>query len=590
MNKFRIFFSCLLAILLFFPACDSDPKDSETTQKTEWKNNDNTVRYRLPSGPRNLNPVAPRSGYDLMILHYMFQYPLDFSEETLKMEPQLVKTYPTMEEGEDGPSFTYEILEEAVWDNGTPVTGHDYAFTLKALFNPHVPSGGIRDYLIHIKDVLVDEANPKKFTVTTRRKYILAEPTISNVYVMPAHHYDPNGLMSKYALADLTDLESGAKLAETEADLKTFAEQLTSPALSRENIQGSGPYKFVEWVDKQKVVVAKKENWWGDALADGNSLLEAYPDTIQFLFIRDDNTLAAALKDESIDATASVNTKIFKDLIADDFIKERYNSYTPETFNFSYAGFNSKRPKMADPRVRRAIAHLTNLDEVIESYYEGYGVRVAIPFPKEAPYYNNDLSIIKYDVEKAKNLLAEAGWVDSDGDGILDKEIDGEKTQLSIKLMHGGTKFSTDYGQYFADKAKEAGVEILPEEVNFREMVGTKLPARDFDMFSATGSADPLAAMDPYQLWHTDNDKPDGYNRSGFGTPESDKLIEEIRVTLNDDKRHEMMRELQKMIYDFQPWIIYFAPKERVLIHKRFEGKATKLKPGLFVNRLKLKK
>lgn len=594
MNLFSKLLTVLLVSSIFCFSCKTDPKEKPETAKVEYKHNDNTVRFRLPADAAFMNPCYMK-GYEFFVLEYIFPYLMDFDPETIQMRPFLIKSLPevkamTHSGNIEGQAITFELLDEAVWDDGKPVTGHDYAFTIQALFNPKVPSDAITSFLEHIYDVQVDEDNPKRFTVLTRYKYILAEATLGNMMILPKHIYDPTGLMDGIAIPDLTDPDKAEALAKNNPKIDEFATQFTSPKYNREIVSGCGPYKFVEWVDKQKIVLAKKENWWGTQLASQNSMLEAKPDTIIFMPIKDDNAVIAAIKDEAVDVVSSINSNLFNGLKEDKAVAEKYNFYTPETFNFFYTILNRKSPKLADKRVRRALAHLLEIDKLVEVVYGGYGTPIASPFPAEAPYYRKDLKPIQLDLKKAVALLDEAGWSDTDNDGVRDKEIDGEKMKLSLTYLSTGTLFSKNFAETMKNNGAKVGIEILTEEISFRSILRERLPARDFDMAGMQGAADPLATMDPKQLWHTDSDTPAGSNRSGFGTPETDALIDQIRVTLDNEKRYEMMGRLQEIIYEDQPWLMLFAPQERVVIHKRFKGEPSKVKPTIHPQHLELQK
>ncbi|MBK9015521.1 MAG: hypothetical protein IPM82_16440 [Saprospiraceae bacterium] len=134
-------------------------------------------------------------------------------------------------------------------------------------------------------------------------------------------------------LKDLTDPVKAAPLAADPA-LQQFADAYTSPKFAREINAGSGPYKLAEWVDDQRVVLAKKQNWWGEKLAGQYPLLQAYPDTIIFLPIEDDVAAIAAIKDESVDMATELNAKQFTELRQVDFVQKIYNFFTPPTYTY----------------------------------------------------------------------------------------------------------------------------------------------------------------------------------------------------------------------------------------------------------------
>ncbi len=109
----------------------------------------------------------------------------------------------------------------------------------------------------------------------------------------------------------------------------------------------------------------------------------------------------------------------------------------------------------------------------------------------------------------------------------------------------------------------------------------------DFEVFAGAWAQEPLPD-DPKQVWGTESAAPGGSNRMGFGNAESDRLIEEIRTTLDEDLRNQLLRKFQEILYEAQPGIFMFAPQERIVISKKFDAEATPLRPGFFLNTFKL--
>jgi ABC-type transport system substrate-binding protein len=200
----------------------------------------------------------------------------------------------------------------------------------------------------------------------------------------------------------------------------------------------------------------------------------------------------------------------------------------------------------------------------------GYAEKVVGPFHTSRPYYHKDLPLIEEDLEKARDLLKKAGWKDSNGNGIVDKEIDGELTELKLEYLSSKAGVTGQkIGTIFKSKARQVGVdiELVVKEGNKVAEARTK---RDFDLFTSGWSQDP-SIDDPYQNWHTDSDTPSGGNRFGFGNEESDKIIEEI-------------------IYDEQPFIFLMIPSGRMAINKKFDFIPSVRKPWIFENKFRLKK
>lgn len=575
--------------LLLLASCGSEPPREEVT----FKNTDNTVYARLPSEPDHLNPLITINTYAGIVNSLLFSNLLAFDPQSLELEPQLAKAPAEITQIEEGPytggvAYTFEIFEEAAWDDGAPVTAHDVAFTLKALFNPLVNSGPIRSYLEFVRDIRIDPENPRRFTVLTDRPYIIAEAAISNTVVLPRRTYDPEDLLSNYALSQFTDPAEAAQLAQ-DADIQRFAELFNSPAYARDpgKISGSGAYRLETWETSQRIVLTRKKDWWADGLAGDDRLLDARPDKIVFRIVPEQVTALAALKDESLDAGSQLDTKDFIDLQQNEAFTRRFNLHSPPTLTYYYIGINTRDPKLTDQRVRRALAHLVDVDELIRSLYNGLAERTVGPFHPAKSYYHDSLPLIDFDLARARELLAEAGWQDSNGNGIVDKEIDGERTELKLRyLASAGSQFAQNLALLLQDNFRKAGIELTVDSKEYSVLIDD-LKRRDFDLFGSGWGQSPVVD-DPKQIWHTDSDTPDGANRVGFGDAESDALIEEIRVTLDPAQRAQLYRRFQEIVYEEQPYIFLFTPQERIVISKRFAAEPSVLRPGFFVNEFDL--
>ena len=575
-------------------SCNRDQAEQQADENTVEYSKENIATVRLPAEPDKINPLITTSVYSRIVYEPIFLYLLQFDPQSLEIAPQLAKSRPQIEELTDGPfaggvSYTFEILDEAVWDDGTSILAKDFEFTLKVLFNPLVNAAPVRAYLEFIRDIEIDADNPKKFTVYTNQKYIVGEAAIGNIPIYPTYVYDKEGLMSDYALSDLTDPDKSAELSEDE-NIKAFADIFNSAEYGREkgNVVGSGAYSFESWESGQRIVLKKKKNWWGDKL--DNPLLAAYPDQITYKIIPDQTTTVAAIKAQEIDVTAQIDAKDFTDMKDDEMVNKYFNLYSPTALQYYYIGMNTKdrTGKLSDKRVRRALAHLVDVDQLINDLFYGLAERTVGPIHPSKSYYNKDLKPIEYNVEKAQSLLAAAGWEDSDGNGILDKEIDGEQVDLKISYITTSTsKFGRSLAEILTANFKKAGVELDVELLEFRQLI-ERLRSRDYEMNSGGWGQDPVPA-DLKQIWHTESDRPDGSNRVGFGNAESDALIDQIRVTLNEDERVDMYMRIQEVVYEEQPYIFLFSPRERIAIHKRFNTTVTSLRPGYIINDFQLK-
>ena len=582
-QKSLIFFIPLICILLLF-GCDAGVD--------EYSNN--TVTVRLPAEPDRLNPILSTSGYASQVESHLFMSLLNFDPESLELTPYLAVSRPeiteiTAGEYKGGFAYQFEIHKEATWDDGQPVTAEDYIFTMKAILNPKVQAPAYRAYFNFLKDIKTDTAVSKKFTVYTSTSYILAEAALGNIAVYPEHLYDPEGLMKTVSFKMLANQDSANIVAQRNTLLGKFAEVFNAPDYSREKglINGCGAYQFEEWITGESIVLNRKKDWWGDQIADQYPLLKALPDKIVYRPVADAATAVTLLKSQEIDAMGDIQTEAFLELSDNELVRQYYNLQTPSRIAYYYIGLNSNRPALEDKTVRRAVAHLLDLDAVSQNVLHGMATSVVGPIHPAKPYYHKGLQPIPFDPEKAKTLLAGAGWADNDGDGWLDKFIDSEKVDFEISYKYTiGNEVAQHIGLLLKEQAQKAGIKIdlIPKE--FSELVADTRK-RDFDLYYLAWSNLPTLD-DLRQTWHTQSDTPKGSNKVGFGNARTDAIIDSIRMEMDEQKRNELYHRIQEIIYDEQPYIFLFAPKERIAIHKRFEAETSVKRPGFFENHFKL--
>ncbi len=583
---------CLLSLVLLLPACKTDPKPK--TEKSEIKEA-YTVVSRLRGEPDRLSPCLTSKAWSMQVSTHVF-FPLIEFHPNGELTPILANSRAEITEITEGPwkggtDYTFEIREEATWDNGKPVLASDYLFTLKTIMNPKVGGAApiYRSYISVIKDVKIDANNPRKITMSIYPRYIRGEYVSGGLGVLPEHVYDAQGLMANIAYKDLADPKKAKKMAQENANLQKFADVFISEKYSRELAEGCGAYKLEEWVAGQQVVLKKKDNWWGDALADEVPMLSAYPDKIIYKSVPDATATISMMKNGEIDVAAQLPNTMFTELLKDEAMKEKYYLSTPKMLLYNYLGINNRIPKLSDKRVRRALAHSLDMDAVIKVIKDGMASPIVGPIPPSAEYYHKGLKVLSLDIEKAKALLKEAGWADSNNNGIVDKTIDGQLEELNVSIVSSPNNFvSENIALVFKSNAKKAGIGVSLEtkEIN---LLRSDIRNGNFEMFAAGAGVD-LDLYDPYQVWHTDNAIPGGGNRIGFGTPESDKLIEEIRTTLDKEKRNQLYMKFQELIYDETPIIFLYNSKDCLAISKRFEEMPSSLKsPGFFENHFKLK-
>jgi ABC-type transport system substrate-binding protein len=582
-NNMKIRYFFFVCLLVF--ACKNNQK----------KLLPNIINVRLEGELNQLNPILTTKAFCKQVEGQLFMPLLGYDAETLELYPVLATSRPTIQvitEGAfvGGRKYIFEIRPEAKWDDGQAVVADDFVFTLKAFLHPEIGHPGLRSFLSFIKSITIDPSNAKKFTVLTDVSINLAEEVIGMMAVYPKHIYDPTGILENYSIDIFTNRDIIRDKVESDSLLHQFAERFKQSGFSTTSgqVNGCGPYAIAEWIPGQRIILKKKDHWWAACLGESNPAFKYYPDELVYHFMEENITLATLLKEQKIDVSAAIDPLIFDELKKSEFIRESYNFFTPVSSAYYFISFNTKNPKLADKQTRKAISHLLNIEETIRIAMNGYATRTVGPILPVKPYYNKELKPIGFSIEKAKVLLKAAGWTDQDQNGILEREIDGTLTDLSIKYKYtSNNTVAEKVGFLLKDNAAKAGIEvILTPLANDKLIEDTR--SRDFELYCSQWSQPP-GLDDLSGIWHTESDTPRGFNKAGFGNAKTDALIEAINIVLDEEKRTEMYDEIQQIIYEEQPYVFLFVPTERIIIHKRFDAKTTNLRPGYFENTFRMR-
>jgi peptide/nickel transport system substrate-binding protein len=543
------------------------------------------IRIYHPSDPDGLHPYNTVSAHAATIKENIFMSLFDYDPGSMEHVPTLAEGTPEI--SADGLSFTYEIRPEAKWDNGDPVTGYDYEFSMKCLQSPLTDNAHSKTYYSFIQDVKVDPANARRFTVFTATPYFRAETSISDILVLSREFYDPGHLMSKFTVLDMN---SRPEEVAQDPGFIQFSKAFNSDSngTNPARIYGSGPYKVESYTPGDNVTLVRKKDWWGDQLHGASWYFQAYAQRLIFKTIRDRTTVLAAGKNGELDVMRNVPPDDFVAAREDTagLIYQNFNFLTPTSYSTNYLGFNcrppaDRSPVVAEVAVREAIAHLTDIDGILQNVYLGFGQRQNGPIsPLHRDEYHAGLKPRAFDPGKSKQILDAAGWVDADGDGIREKKMGGKTVPLKIEVLISNTSETGPRTvKMIADQAQRVGIQMNITKMAFGTLM-ERIRVHDFDMYAGGFQSSPLPT-DLKQLWATENWVNNGSNYSGFGNATTDSLIEQIRVTLSPEARKPLYWKFQEIFHAEIPVIVLMAPQERILVHKRIRNaRPTELSPG----------
>src|SRR4030095_13894288 len=368
--------------------------------------------------------------------------------ENYDLVPWLAEAAPV--ESPDHLIYTYKLKKNITFSNGKPLTGRDVVFTFKALMNPLVDAAQSRQAIDMLKNVELPDDYTIKFTLS--RPYFKAIYALSDQQIMCKDAIDAEGLTDKYSFEDCSDMAK----AQKNPVMKKFADLFNSQECNREPryLIGSGPYIFEKWETGQWVYFRRNPNYWNRSEVHGM----AYPEKLIVRVIQDQSAATVSAKNREIDLMYVVKPV--------DFVKELSN---PEQFGmkkadpyepvFTYLAYNQKNVLFSDVKVRWALAYMVDRNVILDKVQFNLGTPIQSPiYFGDKEHFNADLPEIKFDPEKAKKLLEEAGWKDTDGNGILDKIVDGSKKEFKFTYLLNTNESRKQTCLVIADALKKVGI------------------------------------------------------------------------------------------------------------------------------------
>jgi len=416
------------------------------------------------------------------------------------------------------------------------VTADDFKFYIDVIKNPEVDCAPARVYLDGIDKVTV--INPYEFEVKWNKRYFLSEEITLGLTPLPRHLY--------HAYPGPFD---GKKFNDDDARNRILI--------------GCGPYRFDSWTKGQRMILKRWEKYFGQRYGAMPPIKE-----YSFEIIKHPNTQFQALVSGSID-TLGLNPEQWvtrtdtKEFGPDGFIgKYRYPGR-----RYFYIGYNLTNPLFKDKKVRQALTCLVNRERILKEVYYGLGRIVTGPFFIDSPYYDKTVQPWPFSVEKAKRMLAEAGWKDTDGDGILDKN--GKPFKFTV-LQVANSPIQQKMLPIIKEDMARAGIEMNIQTVEWSVYV-QRLEKKSFEV-CCLGWALSFEG-DPFQLWHSSQaDKPQSSNHVGFKNAEADRLIEAYRTSFDLQERIELAHRFHQLLHEEQPYTFLISPDLLLAENKRFHN------------------
>lgn len=482
----------------------------------------------------SLNPVVATDSMSYIVEWPIFDSLLEL-DQSLNVRPLLAESW---EVSKDGLTYTFKLKKGVKWHDGAPFTARDVAFTYYSVLNPKVttPHRAYFDALAGFPELTAKD-NPKR-----PEELALRPIEVLDDYTVRFHLRYPSGSF----LAVLVNPRAGIipEHLLKNADLNT-AEFNRKPV-------GTGPFKFVEWRRGERIVMEANNQYHAGRPALDRLIFRIIPDSVVLLEDLRAGGVDFIENPPLTDVARLKQTPGLKVLTADN------TSYT-------YFGWREDLEPFSDIRVRRALNHAIDIPSIVRETLQGYAAISTGQFPPASWAFDSSVKPYPYDPNRAKALLAEAGFKPGP-DGILLK--DGKRFSFSIRHDQADQRVK-DTAVIIQEYLKRVGVEARLEPLDWPTFV-KKLFASDFEgiVVGWTNHHDP----DPfaYTIWHSSQWK--GRNFAHYKNPRVDELLEKARRTAVVAERRRFYGEFSKVLMEDAPYVFLYFPQQVYVTRQGYEG------------------
>lgn len=540
-----------------------------------------TLRIRWAHDPESLDPMmlANQLAVDATNLLHCSLLQMDYSRRTFA--PTLADRPPTVQlVGDSLTVLGYQLRAAATWDTGQPVQARDVDFTLKLMHCPGLPNEAARSQFGFIRALRYDAADAQRFTLLCRGQAPAFALASGDFPIMSEAALDPRGQLRKYSLAQLQDRPLGAG---PDSVLGALARRYRAATAGRwpGHLPGCGPYQLVAWEKDQFLRLRRKTNWWGRGVRPTPFVLQARSAQLEFVIIPDDATASLALRNGDLDVYPQVPAREFNRLQHSASAQNQLRFYTATSYDLLTAGFNTRRPALADAGTRQALSRLFDADGLLQATQLGNGRRtVGLVSPADRVNYNDSLGLLPFSPTETAALLRGAGW-QRDPAGAVGWQRPSaqgtpERLSLDVRYRADVATFETVALQFRA-AAAQLGIPVRLRPTESSALTAS-LQAGDFDVYVRTLKGTPFG-FNFAPILHSRS--VGAGNLTGYGSPASDQLIEAVARASSPARRAQLLRRFQVRLRADAPLVpLFFLPMRIAAARDLTDLYVTGLKPG----------
>jgi len=487
-----------------------------------------TYKEGVVGQPRYVTPVlAKTNDVDMSLTHLIYSGLMKVTDNG-ELTGDLAES---VEVSPDGKVYTAHLRKNIKWHDGEPFTANDVLFTIQTIQNPDTKSPASPNFL----GVTVQKVDDSTI------KFNLNTPYAPFLYNLT------NGIIPEHVWSQI------------EPKNISLAEQNLKPI-------GTGPFEFKKLKksslgEVREYDLKKFDNYYGQ---------RPYIDGINFSFYDTNEELVRSFRSRKVDGMSFVPTTLIKD-VAKMGGTTVYRVNIPQYFAVFFN--QTRNPILADRTVRIALDLATDRDKLIKEALNGEGIRIDTPIPPGFLGYVEGLGRVEFNIDKAKQNLEEAGWKDTNNDGVREK--DGKKLEFTL--------VTTDWPEYvksaeiLANTWKQIGVKVNLDSKTVGTVQVEAIRPREYDalLYGEVLLADP----DPYPFWHSTQTRDPGLNLALYKDRDSDKLLETARKTTDNSARRDTYRKFQEQLIEEVPSIFLYSPLYAYALHNNVHGTMLKAIP-----------
>lgn len=478
-----------------------------------------TLVLSIGGDPSSLNGIVGNDGDSLPII-CLNQEPLTLGGENWGsiIAGELAESWDV---SDDGKEWTFHLRQDVKWQDGVPFTADDVVFTFQAIQNPDVQTGGFHDRFMEGDTPILFEKIDDYTVKATLTNPIAPFATNITVPILPKHILEGQDI-----------------------NTSTFGQQPV----------GTGPFKVTEWKSGESITLEANPDFYRG---------EPYLDRIIFRIVPNADAKLLALQTGEIDM-ATISGKDVPKFLNDP----NYNIYTQPRDNTRSVVLNNAKPFFQDKLVRQALMYALDRQAIVDTAEQGYGVVADSPFSQPVYVYEEGgLPQYEFNIDKAKELLTEAGWVDSDGDGVIDK--DGVAFDITIRYWNSWS-FMSNVAPMIQSWWNELGIKSEIQAVD---------PATYIDQIFRTTEIEK-----PYDVllsgWGLFGPEPDHY--AAYFAPETQgssffnyynedvkALFDQGRTTFDETERKAIYEEVEAKLWDELPILPLYYPVSIMVVNSR---------------------